>query len=471
MGHYASAHNDPNFQGGLQPGTPPAIAASSAVPTPQILQRPKSSNQPTSQQAIQQDDVYYPHPVACILPAGKSARIPAMAAQRPHSRASKPTQAPGAGVQKSRKKASKGKKVAFANQGSDKENESLDEDEDEEMDTSEEDDIPLIQRRGNAIQQGYETEQPRNTSQKETVTEEVTVPQSSQHPPKTRLNKAGKVQELVPVKAPKQPDPIRGLAEQSRFAVEDILRLPITVNVGQLLDKSDLARQELALAMQRSTPKYRVKKATKAKGSGQHAVQQTATDASSVIAASVHTLPPVVTAYAHDDDGQSQPLMVASRIGFVKSPRTLLDGGAIVELVNRQFLLTLNPPPRVHTDWHLKISLATDAIHTLTNYCYLPVNIEGVEAIVKAWVVDNQVYDLLLGVPWMRRVGYNLNYRTGEVTVTGNDEIARKVPVELFPITPGLHLPTVEIDDEVDDEDAADAACQLVIDEQENYYP
>ena len=46
-----------------------------------------------------------------------------------------------------------------------------------------------------------------------------------------------------------------------------------------------------------------------------------------------------------------------------------------------------------------------DAILTLTSYVCLPVNIEGVHAIVKACLVDNQVYKLLLGIPWMWRVG------------------------------------------------------------------
>ena len=64
--------------------------------------------------------------------------------------------------------------------------------------------------------------------------------------------------------------------------------------------------------------------------------------------------------------------------------RTLLDGESIVELVNRSKVLDMNPPPRVYTDGHLRVSVATDAIHTLTSYVYLPVNLEGVQAIVKA---------------------------------------------------------------------------------------
>jgi len=49
----------------------------------------------------------------------------------------------------------------------------------------------------------------------------------------------------------------------------------------------------------------------------------------------------------------------------------------------------MNPPPRIYTDGHLRVSLATDVIHTLTNSVYLPVSTEGTQAVVRAWVVDN----------------------------------------------------------------------------------
>ena len=81
--------------------------------------------------------------------------------------------------------------------------------------------------------------------------------------------------------------------------------------------------------------------------------------------------------------------MITSWVGSVKLTRTLLDGGSIVELVNRRKIQTMDPPLYVYSDGHLRVSLATDAISTLTNYVYLPVNVEGIQAVVKAWVVDN----------------------------------------------------------------------------------
>ena len=97
----------------------------------------------------------------------------------------------------------------------------------------------------------------------------------------------------------------------------------------------------------------------------------------------------------------------------------------------------------------------------------LSIHVQGIQAVVKAWVVDNQVYDLLLGVPWIRRVGLNPDYGTGKVTIRGNDSVPRQVPAEIIPMH--VNLPTVELDDDESPGDAADEACQILLDEQENY--
>lgn len=39
------------------------------------------------------------------------------------------------------------------------------------------------------------------------------------------------------------------------------------------------------------------------------------------------------------------------------------------------------------------MSLANDNITTLDEYVVIPINIEGVKAVIKAWFVDVEVYD------------------------------------------------------------------------------
>lgn len=258
------------------------------------------------------------------------------------------------------------------------------------------------------------------------------------------------------------PDPIRGL-DGDRLAAGDLMNLEFTTSVGKVLNASDTLRQEFALQLQRNTPKYRVKKSSKGK---QREPPEDSQQANNVAMAMAATGPPEVSARAYEDDGQSQPLMVTSWIGNVRMAKTLLDGGSIVELINHRKLLRMEPAPYVHTDGHLRVNLATDVIETLTNYTIVPVNVEGVEADVKAQIVDNQVYDMLLGIPWMRRVAFSTHYGLGLVTICGNDGVERQVASEIFPTR--IDLPVVEIDSDDDLSDIADAACQVVIDEMEN---
>ena len=283
---------------------------------------------------------------------------------------------------------------------------------------------------------------------------------AANRPPQTRVTKTGKVQELVAQKGPKVPDPIRGMANESRFNVKQILNLPVQLSLGELLDRSDTTIKELAYAMQRATPRYRIRKQAAGTHGNQGGVQGSAIMAASAL------LPPDVTARAYEDDGQSKPVMITSWIKALKLVKTLLDGGSLVELLGRKKLNQMHPRPKVYTDGHLRVSLATDKLDTLTDYVKIPVNVEGVEALIKAWIVDVEIYDLLLGLSWMRRVHCNPHYGSGTVTISGDDMKLRQVQAQLAPMDTGL--PVVEFDEE---DESADLACQHLLDEQEKGWP
>ena len=136
----------------------------------------------------------------------------------------------------------------------------------------------------------------------------------------------------------------------------------------------------------------------------------------------------------------------------------------MIELISKKTVDKLQPRPRVYTDGHIRVSLANDSLTTLDKYVKLAVNIEGVECSIKAWMVNVDVYDLLLGVPWMRRVHFNTDYGEGKITISGNDMSTRRIPAQIVPIESGL--PTIEMDEE--DDMSADEACQYILDDQEN---
>ena len=113
---------------------------------------------------------------------------------------------------------------------------------------------------------------------------------------------------------------------------------------------------------------------------------------------SVAVLPPPITVYVYDDDGKSTPLMITAWVGDNRFTKALLDGGSLVELISRKKLNKIIPPPVVHNDGYIRVSLANDTLDTLTRYAKLPINVQGVEALIKVWVVNVEVYDILLGL-------------------------------------------------------------------------
>ena len=215
--------------------------------------------------------------------------------------------------------------------------------------------------------------------------------QNVQGPPRTKMLKTGKVQELVRPKEVKIPEPIRGMVGHSRFDVNKIFKLPIEIIVEEFFDRSEVSVKELAYNFQKAVPRYRIRK-PKAPAVNLN----DAAPSNTILAA--YNLPPVVTATVFDDDGQSMPLMVTFWIERTRLSKTLFDEGSLIKLISKKSVDKLYPRPRIYTDGHVRVSLANNTLTTLDKYVKVAVNIEGVECFIKAWIVNVEVYDLLLGV-------------------------------------------------------------------------
>lgn len=64
--------------------------------------------------------------------------------------------------------------------------------------------------------------------------------------------------------------------------------------------------------------------------------------------------------------------------------KTLLNGGSMVELINRELVGKMNPRPRIYKDSRVKISFANDATTTLSKFIKISVNVQGVETVIRA---------------------------------------------------------------------------------------
>lgn len=147
--------------------------------------------------------------------------------------------------------------------------------------------------------------------------------------PQTRTTKTGQVQELVVPKIPKKADSIRAMAGHERFDIRKIFDLPLEVTVGEFLDRSDTTIREMAFNMQRSTPRYQVKRPKPIRDEENQAVSNVVTNFSSQ--------PPPITTKVSEDDGMSVPLMISSWVLNQHLSKTLLDGGSLVELLSKRF--------------------------------------------------------------------------------------------------------------------------------------
>ncbi|KAI9882298.1 MAG: hypothetical protein M1823_005958 [Watsoniomyces obsoletus] len=273
---------------------------------------------------------------------------------------------------------------------------------------------------------------------------------------------AKRPKEPVPVKPLKLPVAIRAMQGSERYPITQALDLPITMSLKQYLDKSEAARKELAWMLQSTATKYRVKKVSKTGVIAGHPAAAATTqhyDPSFV--------PPPITANALKDDNQARAIFITSWIGKERLDRTLVDGGSMVELVSQHILDKLNDVP-VHHNEQIQVSLANDKRIVLDKYVYLPVNVCGVCASIKAYVLPvSQGYQLLLGLRWLRRIRMNVDFAGNFLKIRGTDDISHSVPTRLAPPAIQNNLPRISRVEELSDDTDVEDLLQGLIDEGE----
>ncbi len=82
----------------------------------------------------------------------------------------------------------------------------------------------------------------------------------------------------------------------------------------------------------------------------------------------------------------------------------------------------MKPRLAIQRNGRIRVSLANDSVTTLDEYVIILINVEGVEAVIKAWLVNVEVYDLLLDITWMRRANCMQMFGEGKITIKGNDK-------------------------------------------------
>ena len=123
---------------------------------------------------------------------------------------------------------------------------------------------------------------------------------------------------------------------------------------------------------------------------------------------------------------------------------------------------------RIYNNEHFWVSLTIDAIHILTKYVYLFINMIEIEAMIKAWIVKNQIYDLLLEISWMKKINFNSNYKMRQIIICENNNVFRAISIKIFSYETNLSTIKFKENEEIE-ENVVDTICQILLDEQKNF--
>lgn len=180
---------------------------------------------------------------------------------------------------------------------------------------------------------------------------------------------------------PKETVPINMTKSKERFDVGSFLDVPVTMTIWQLLDRSPQIRAQLARAMASSKPSKRGRK--------------TATAVSQLVL-TVKQASLIETMAYEEQIAEVVCLYIKMWVGDTLIPKTLVDFGSVVELINRRLITKLELSIYdMKKTWTLQ--LTDDGYVEVKKYVWVSVNAAEVNCIMKAFILgDGMVYDLLL---------------------------------------------------------------------------
>jgi hypothetical protein len=228
--------------------------------------------------------------------------------------------------------------------------------------------------------------------------------------------------------------PIQMLRGKEQYNLEEVLQsIQPEISLAQLLDASATLRQQLYSLLRSIIPRTRRRtyKAPDAVGAVQ--IQP--------------SIPPAVTSRAKDDDGDAEAMYIDAWVGDTKITDILVDGGSMVDLIGTQIAQLLDLP--LHRTADMGIRLADDTLISLDHYVWLDINVGGILARLKVYVVPViQTYTILLSRRWLRRVSAVEHHTENKLTIYGSDGKAREIhpskrQVMGTTLAASIHIPEV----------------------------
>ncbi|GAW16257.1 hypothetical protein ANO14919_056800 [Xylariales sp. No.14919] len=237
------------------------------------------------------------------------------------------------------------------------------------------------------------------------------------------------------ISTPRDTIPARIMAEGNlpRFDVREWLaQTPITMTAAQLVDSSARIKSQFIRAMAPSTKRPGGRR--RAKGDP------------SVVVDSVGPIGDPQRALVHVEDWGEEETEL-SALGYIRTyvegqctNRTLLDGGAVIEIISPSFVARLGLVPRpAGVPWMVR--LADDKRQPVTHCVSVQVVTEGIAVVVTAYVMSaGESFDLLLSRSWLKRVRAVEHYASDVLEISGKKGVKKTVPI--FPAS----KPKIEIE-------------------------
>lgn len=200
-----------------------------------------------------------------------------------------------------------------------------------------------------------------------------------------------------------------------RYDIADTLcGWQVHMSMAQLLDRSPQIRTQLVRYLQSDKPLRRPKRRT-----------------AQVATAQVMK---VLDEGFDEDTGPISCMYIRAFVKGVQVDRTMVDSGAVIELISPGLVKRIG----LHTlqmdkKWSLK--LANDIIVPITQYTLIPLNVEGIQTICRAYVMgESETYELLLSKNWLRRVRAVEDHGRNTLVISGRN--GKKANVTITQATP-----------------------------------
>jgi hypothetical protein len=172
-------------------------------------------------------------------------------------------------------------------------------------------------------------------------------------------------------------------------------------------------------------------------------------------------------------------------VGGFKVTLTLVDGGAQIELVSEAVVRQIGCKTYPCKDTAMR--LANDSVVPLPCYAWLDINVSGVLARVKAYVMPIEMsFLILLSRRWLSRVQAVEDHAKNIIYIKGSDGVVHSVFGSPAPAVPSIGIASqqaidakegqsndtdsdMDIDMPFDDADAAEQAIDILLDELDHW--